>query len=202
MTIKAVLTIPNHSDVLRKKSTPVKRINENTKELIADLLDTFNDPPMPAAGLSAPQIGVHKRVFVVGLGENYEPIIMINPQILKSSGKKKDFDGCLSVPNVFANTTRAFSIRVKYLDQFGRKKAIRLKDMSARTVLHEIDHLNGILFTDLIESVDDYLVLVDTPDGPRLAPIHVAAALQREKESPKYLRSILSESIDFDYRLG
>lgn len=131
-------------EVLREKAKPVKSINANIIKLLDNLTDTLYSAK--GAGLASPQIGVSKRVVVVDVGEGlYE---LINPEIISSSGKDTDTEGCLSIPGLVGDVTRAATIKVKYLDRQGKEKSVTAKGMLARAMQHEIDHLDGILYID------------------------------------------------------
>lgn len=131
-------------EVLREKAKPVKSITANIIKLLDNLTDTLYSAK--GAGLASPQIGVSKRVVVVDVGEGlYE---LINPEIISSSGKETDTEGCLSIPGLIGDVTRAATIKVKYLDRQGKEKNVTAKGMLARAMQHEIDHLDGILYID------------------------------------------------------
>ncbi len=131
-------------EVLREKAKPVKSINANIIKLLDNLADTMYSAR--GAGLASPQIGVSKRAVVVDVGEGlYE---MINPEIISSSGKETDTEGCLSIPGLIGDVTRAATVKVKYLDRQGKEKNVTAKGMLARAMQHEIDHLDGILYID------------------------------------------------------
>src|SRR5258708_3267954 len=159
MDVRRILTIDKHEKILRSKSQPVKQINKEIKALIRDLKDTINDPSIPASGLAAPQIGVLKRVFGVRLGtpdeENDEalspPIVFINPEIIEEQPEiVRDYEGCLSIPGMMGNTDRKLKIKVRYMDESGKKVVRGFEGWDARFVQHEFDHLDGILYLDRV----------------------------------------------------
>ncbi|MDO4711921.1 MAG: peptide deformylase [Peptostreptococcaceae bacterium] len=134
-------------EVLRKIAKPVTKIDDRTRELIADMIETMNDAD--GVGLAAPQVGILKRIFVIDVGEG--PIVMINPQILETSGLQIGDEGCLSIPDYFAKVERPNYVKVKYQDLDMQENIMEGEELFARAVLHENDHLNGILFIDHID---------------------------------------------------
>jgi len=168
MAVRKILTVKKYEKLLRSKSEPVSKMSREIKALCQDLIDTMGDNP--AIGLAAPQIGVLKRVFGVHLGysEDQEPedkappTIMINPEIAQPEGNERGYDACLSMPGLVGYTQRANAVRVKYLDQNWQKHDEIFTGWDARVILHELDHLNGVLFTDRLASLADlYVVTVD-----------------------------------------
>jgi peptide deformylase len=146
---------------LREKSRPVKRLNRRVKRLVRDLKDTLNEHS-EGIGLAAPQINIHKRVVVVRLGSRRNnsteldaPRALINPKIKEASDGKKDFDGCLSFPGLYAETIRPHYLRVTGLDEEGRSFDLIFEGFDAVVVHHEIDHLDGVLFIDRVEGIED-----------------------------------------------
>jgi peptide deformylase len=117
----------------------------------------IKNPDNGGVGLAAPQVGVNKRLIVVSLmqdyeDENYKTIAMVNPEIIEHSPETcTDTEGCLSVPGESGDVIRYAWIKVTFLDPEGRKYAMRLENLAARIVQHEIDHLDGVLFTDKVE---------------------------------------------------
>ena len=131
-------------EILKEKAKPVKSINANIIKLLDNMADTLADAK--GAGLAAPQIGVSKRVIVVDVGEGlYE---MVNPQIINTAGQEPDVEGCLSIPGLVGDVTRAATVKVRDLDRHGKEKNLTAKGMLARALQHEIDHLEGILYID------------------------------------------------------
>lgn len=132
--------------VLRKKAKEVSQIDEHVLSLVKDMFEVMyaND----GVGLAAPQLGVSLRIIVMDDGK---PRAMINPQIVyRSEEKIVGEEGCLSVPEIFENVERSKEVIVKYTDENGIEQEERFVDYSARIVQHEYDHLDGILFIDLI----------------------------------------------------
>lgn len=134
-------------EILRKISKPVKELNNRTKELIQDMIDTMIDAD--GAGIAAPQIGVLKRIFIIDTEDG--PLAMINPEILEMSGKQMCEEGCLSIPNKTGIVKRANYVKVKFTNIDGNEEILEGTDFFANVVQHENDHLNGILFTDYIK---------------------------------------------------
>lgn len=134
----------NEDPILRKISKVVKNIDERTQILIDDMLDTMYESN--GVGLAAPQVGILKRVVVIDIGDG--PIILINPEIVETNGEVKDVEGCLSVPGKQGNVIRPKYVKVKAEDRDGNSIEIQGDDLLARALCHEIDHLNGILYTD------------------------------------------------------
>ncbi len=173
MAVRKILTIKKHEKILRTKSDPVSKINREIKALFQDLRDTMEEHP--AIGLAAPQIGVMKRVFAARMGyyddqtdeEQQPPTIFVNPEIVQEEGIERGSDGCLSMPGLMGFTDRILKIRLKYTDEHGVKQDRMFEGWDARVIQHELDHLNGILFTDRLSSLDDLYVVVTNDDGLR-----------------------------------
>lgn len=143
--------------VLRKKSKPVSIFDNNLKELFDDMQDTLDKAE--GAGLSAVQVGILKRMFIIF--DNDKPVRVVNPEILKSSGKCKiTAEGCLSVPQKWGDVERPNYVLARYQDQTGKIIEREFKDFSAKAFCHEFDHLDGILFIDkaqnLCNSYEEY----------------------------------------------
>jgi len=130
--------------ILRKKAKKVEKINERVKTLIKDMRETMYDAD--GVGLAATQVGVLKRIILVDVGEGL--LEMINPEILESCGEEVDEEGCLSLPGVNGVVPRPEAVTVKGLNPEGQEIIIEAKNLFARAICHEIDHLNGVLFTD------------------------------------------------------
>ncbi len=135
--------------ILRKEAREVKEVNDRIKELLDDMIETMNENN--GVGLAAPQVGILRRVIVVDDGSG--PIKLINPVIVESSNEVIiDTEGCLSVPDEIGEVIRPKRVLVKYIDEDGENKELDAEDLLARILCHEIDHLNGILFVDKVES--------------------------------------------------
>ncbi|MFA6521539.1 MAG: peptide deformylase [Candidatus Gracilibacteria bacterium] len=142
------------NETLRKKSKPIKKANKEIKKLAVDMMDTMMIGD--GLGLAAPQIGVNLRMIVVRMNfqtKNEMIVPMINPEILKVSEKMVCAEeGCLSIPKKFVPVKRAAEITVKYRNLHFEEHVLNLHSMNARVIQHEIDHLDGILMVDRMES--------------------------------------------------
>ncbi len=144
----AILEIVKDPDpILRKKAKPVTKINASIRKLLDDMTETMY--AAPGVGLAAPQVGVSKRVIVVdpqdGSGQLYQ---LINPEIVKAEGWVEGTEGCLSIPGMVGDVWRYEKVQVVALDRTGKKVWIDAEGWLARIFQHEIDHLDGILYTD------------------------------------------------------
>jgi len=162
MSIKNIITKPNR--ILYEKCEKITKIDTEVKKIINELVETANAQVEPeAAGLAAPQIGYNKRIILVRdfkvLPKSKKilitNIIMINPKIISESKDEEiDWESCLSIPNMYGQVRRPFSIKVTYMDENGIEKKIKARDFFARVIQHEVDHLNGILFdTKIIDKL-------------------------------------------------
>lgn len=144
----ALRTIRVQGDsVLTKKSRTVDKITPRIGELITDMLDTMYDAM--GVGLAAPQVGILKRIVVIDVGEG--PIVLINPEILETSGEQTGDEGCLSVPGMAGQVTRPNYVKVKALDVNMNEQIYEGEGLLARAFCHEIDHLDGKMYTELVE---------------------------------------------------
>lgn len=144
----ALRTIRVQGDsVLTKKSRPVDKMTPRIGELITDMLDTMYDAM--GVGLAAPQVGILKRIVVIDVGEG--PIVLINPEILETSGEQTGDEGCLSVPGRAGQVTRPNYVKVKALDVNMNEQIYEGEGLLARAFCHEIDHLDGKMYTELVE---------------------------------------------------
>ena len=140
--------------VLRQPAKRVAKVDHSIRQLVKQMLQTMysND----GIGLAAPQVGVNKQVIVIDCEldkpEN-PPLVLINPKITRSSSEFcSDQEGCLSVPGVFLDVTRPAAIEVSFKDENGKPRKIQAKDLLARVIQHEMDHLNGVMFVDRVEN--------------------------------------------------
>ena len=137
-------------EILKKKSREVEVIDEKIKELIEDMVETMHK--YNGVGLAAVQVGILKRVIVIDTYEEDTPIVkLINPKILKQKGSREVEEGCLSFPNRFAKVIRPTEVVVEGLNENGEKVKIKAVELLAQALCHEIDHLNGITFVDIME---------------------------------------------------
>ena len=144
----ALRTIRVQGDsVLTKKSRTVDKMTPRIGDLITDMLDTMYDAM--GVGLAAPQVGILKRIVVIDVGEG--PIVLINPEILETSGEQTGDEGCLSVPGMAGQVTRPNYVKVKALDVNMNEQIYEGEGLLARAFCHEIDHLDGKMYTELVE---------------------------------------------------
>jgi peptide deformylase len=149
MAIVPIRSLPD--PVLRQKSKRVRTIDGSIEKLIGNMIETMHSAD--GVGLAAPQVGTLLRVIVVGIpGE--EDIVLINPQIVRRSGERLVTEGCLSVPGYVGQIKRAVAVKVKGRDPKGREIRIKADELLAQALEHEIDHLNGVLYVDYLESMD------------------------------------------------
>ncbi len=156
MTVRKIVTVPD--EVLRKKARPVKNFNDDLKQLVDDMVKTMRDAP--GVGLAAPQIGLLERIIVIEFGDEEDEeapsklYAVVNPEITRASNEKvMGVEGCLSIPGLVGDVERSTSIVVKGQNKHGQNVKYKLNGWVARIFQHEIDHLEGVLFTDLAESV-------------------------------------------------
>jgi len=150
MAILPICVVPD--PLLRQKSKRVRIIDGSVKKLIDDMIETMH-AVSGRVGLAAPQVGTLLRVIVIGIpGE--EDIALINPKIVRRTGERLVTEGCLSVPGYFGEIERAQSVRVKGRDLNGKEIRIKADELLAQALEHEIDHLNGVLYIDHLESMD------------------------------------------------
>ena len=159
MTVKTILTEPN--TLLRQISQPVEQVGELEKELMNDMLETMY--AANGIGLAAIQIGVPKRIIVMDLSkeENKKlPMYFVNPLIIKKNEEKTIYEeGCLSVPNQFAEIQRSSKCEIEYLDFNGDKQNLEAEGLLATCIQHEMDHLEGILFIDYLSKLKKEMII-------------------------------------------
>jgi peptide deformylase len=149
MAIKMIVKDPD--PVLREVAKPVPKITPNILKLLKDMADTMYEAE--GVGLAAPQIGILKRVIVMDVGDDHGLIELINPEVIEKEGEQFGPEGCLSIPGMTGDVRRAQRVKVKGLNRDGEEIVIEGTDLLARCILHEVDHLNGVLYTDLAESM-------------------------------------------------
>ena len=159
MTVKTILTEPNK--LLRQVSLPVENVGKEEQKLMDDMLETMY--AANGIGLAAIQIGIPKRIIVMDIcrEENKkEPLYFVNP-IIKNKDKLKSTyeEGCLSVPNQFAEIDRPKNCEVEYLDYDGKKKLLKAEGLLATCIQHEMDHLEGILFIDYLSKLKKSMII-------------------------------------------
>lgn len=159
MTIKPLVILPD--PVLRQVSAPVEAVSDELRRLADDMLETMYDAP--GIGLAAIQVGVPRRLLVIDLareGEDPKPQVFINPEILSFSETRSVYEeGCLSIPDYYAEVERPAQIRVSHLDRDGKQLEVEAEGLLATCLQHEIDHLNGVLFIDHISRLKREMVI-------------------------------------------
>ena len=158
MTIKTIITEPN--EILRQVSKPVIRVGNDERKLMDDMLETMY--AANGIGLAAIQIGIPKRIIVMDISKdgNKKPMFFVNP-IIKNKDKEKTTyeEGCLSVPNYFAEVDRPKYCEVEYLDYSGESKILKADGLLATCIQHEMDHLEGILFIDYLSKLKKTMIV-------------------------------------------
>ena len=159
MSVKKILIEPNK--LLRQVSKVVEKVGDEERQLMDDMLDTMYDAP--GIGLAAIQIGVPKRIIVLDISKDEnkkEPRYFVNPIIKnKNKEKAKYEEGCLSVPDQFAEIERPNTCEVEYLDYDGKKQLLKADGLLATCIQHEIDHLEGILFIDYLSKLKKSMII-------------------------------------------
>ena len=159
MTVKTILTEPNQ--LLRQISKPVDVVGKEEQKLMDDMLETMYSAN--GIGLAAIQIGVPKRIIVMDISKdenNKEPMYFVNPVISNKDKLKSTYEeGCLSVPNQFAEIDRPKKCDIKYLDYNGEKKLLKAEGLLATCIQHEMDHLEGILFIDYLSKLKKSMII-------------------------------------------
>lgn len=158
MAIRPILTADQ--PILRERTKRVSTFDASLHRLFDDMLETMRDAP--GVGLAANQIGVPLQVAIIEIeGKITE---LVNPQIVRTSGDQLDWEGCLSIPGYVAETGRFAKVTVKARDRHGREFRVKGEELFARALQHEIDHLNGILYIDHLESLDELVRVSETHD--------------------------------------
>ena len=159
MTVKRIITEPNK--ILRQISKTVEKVEKEEQQLMDDMLDTMYDAK--GIGLAAIQIGVPKRIIVLDISKSEEkknPLFFINPIIKNKHMEQLTYEeGCLSVPNYFAEIDRPKECDVEYLDYNGKKQTLNAKGLLATCIQHEMDHLEGILFIDYLSKLKKTMII-------------------------------------------
>jgi len=149
MAIRLIVKDPD--PVLRERAKEVTKFNANLHKLLKDMADTMYDAK--GVGLAAPQIGILKRVIVIDIGDEHGLIEMVNPEIVEREGEQIGPEGCLSIPGLNGIVRRAQRVVVKGQDRNGNPFTVEAEGYLARAFQHEVDHLNGVLFTDIADEV-------------------------------------------------
>ena len=159
MSVKKILTEPNK--ILRQISNPVEKVGQEEQQLMDDMLETMYSAN--GIGLAAIQIGIPKRIIVMDISKNdnkKEPKFFVNPVIKNKDILKSTYEeGCLSVPNQFAEIERPKKCEVEYLDYNGEKKLLNAEGLLATCIQHEMDHLEGILFIDYLSKLKKSMII-------------------------------------------
>ena len=159
MTVKTILTEPNK--VLRQVSIPVEKVGKEERVLMDDMLETMYDAK--GIGLAAIQIGVPKRIIVMDLAkekDKKEPRFFVNPKIKNKDSLKSTYEeGCLSVPNQFAEIDRPKTCEIEFQDYYGEQKTLKAEGLLATCIQHEMDHLEGILFIDYLSKLKKSMII-------------------------------------------
>ena len=175
MTIKPLIILPD--PLLRLVSRPVERVDDQLRKFADDMLETVYDAP--GIGLAAIQVGEPLRMLVIDLAKEDEepaPQVFINPQVLSRSDDRSVYEeGCLSIPDYYAEVERPASVRVAYLDRAGKAQEIEAEGLLATCLQHEIDHLDGVLFIDHISKLKRDMV------------VRKFKKLARDKPAPKHM---------------
>lgn len=138
-------------DILRKKCREVTAFDDKLWVLLDDMLETMKDAN--GVGLAAPQVGILRRVVVIDVGEG--SIELVNPVITSVKGKQREVEGCLSVPGQWGYVTRPAKVKVTAQNRYGKEIKVEGTEMLARALCHEIDHLNGVIFTDIADEMTE-----------------------------------------------
>ncbi|MFV1849732.1 MAG: peptide deformylase [Porticoccaceae bacterium] len=159
MALREILIVPDPR--LKKECEPVAEVNDEIRELLDDMLETMY--AAPGIGLAAPQIGVMKRVVVMDVSDDKdkpEPIKLINPEIIWESEDTSVYqEGCLSIPEQYADVERPAEVGLRYLDENGKEHEIEADGLLATCIQHELDHLDGILFTDYLSALKRNMIM-------------------------------------------
>ena len=149
MAVRPIVTMEN--PILRQKSKRVSKIDKSLDPLIQDMIDTMRDAP--GIGLAAPQIGVPLRVMIIEI--EGEMTVLVNPEIVKMQGEWEPDEGCLSIPGYLATVKRAWAVTVKAKNRRGRDVRVKGEGLFGQALQHEIDHLDGILYVDRLENMNE-----------------------------------------------
>lgn len=159
MAIRRILTA--EEPILRERAKRVSSFDASLHRLLDDMLETMRDAP--GVGLAANQIGVPLQVAVIEVDNRITELV--NPQVVKGSGEQLDWEGCLSIPGYVAEVTRHEKVTVKARDRHGKEFRVKGEDLFARALQHEIDHLNGVLYIDYLESLEELVRVSEASDA-------------------------------------
>lgn len=159
MATKPLIYLPD--PLLREISAPIERVDDELKSLVEDMLETMYDAP--GIGLAAIQVGVPRRVLVIDVHDEKDgknPLVFINPEIVSSSDDRRTYEeGCLSIPDYYAEVERPASVVVKHLDLDGEEHELAADGLLATCIQHELDHLDGVLFVDYLSKLKRSMVI-------------------------------------------
>ena len=159
MSIRNIIIEPD--PILRKKSTTLETVDDSTRKLLDDMLQTMYNAP--GIGLAAVQIGILKRLIVIDISKNKEkkePLFLINPKLtFKSKNTSVYEEGCLSLPGHFAEIERPAECHLTFIDYSGKEKNLKAQGLLATCIQHEIDHLDGILFIDYLSKLKKDMII-------------------------------------------
>ncbi len=157
MVIRQILTV--EAPILHERAKKVTQFGASLQRLLDDMIETMRDAP--GIGLAANQLGVPLQVVVIELEDQVTELI--NPQIVRASGEVVDWEGCLSIPGFVAEVRRHAKVTVKAKDRHGKEFRVKGDELFARALQHEVDHLNGILYIDYLESLEELVRVSDRP---------------------------------------
>ena len=159
MTIKPLIILPD--PLLREVSKPVERVDAEILKLADDMLETMYEAP--GIGLAAIQLGVARRLLVLDVareGEDKQPLVIINPEIIAASETRSVYEeGCLSIPDYYAEVERPADVTVRFINRAGKEETLEATGLLSTCMQHEIDHLNGVLFIDHISRLKRDMVI-------------------------------------------
>lgn len=161
MPVLPILEIPN--PVLRQRAKRIRAIDSSTLRLAYDMVDTMREAR--GVGLAANQVGVLKRLIVVQLPDEEEARIYINPEIVRRGGEREVEEGCLSIPGYKGLITRSVWIRFRAMDHTSQTVKLRAEELLAQVLEHEVDHLNGILYSDHLQDHQQLILVSTEPDS-------------------------------------
>ena len=159
MAIRPILTA--ESPILRERTKRVSTYDASLHRLFDDMLVTMRDAP--GVGLAANQVGIPLQVAIIEVDDTITELV--NPQIVKGSGEQTDWEGCLSIPGYVAEVTRHAKVTVKARDRHGREVRVKGEELFARALQHEIDHLNGVLYIDHLDSIEELVRVSELPEA-------------------------------------
>lgn len=137
--------------VLKQVCAPIDKMDSKTRKLLDDMAATMYEAN--GVGLAAPQVGVPIRAVVIDVGDDHGLVELINPQILYREGTETDSEGCLSIPHIFGDVERSAKVTVEFMNRRGKKQRLTGTGLMARCIQHELDHLEGVLFIDVAQSL-------------------------------------------------